>query len=209
MALKAPVWVFALVAALTVSGCGTSAANSPAPAGNAFADRVEAALADATAADATPAQIQAIRAAGQDGSVNLETVASAIAGTFDCFDAAGVHYESKGSHVDGGVTYIDYVYEAGNVEELAEACVNQNSYYIEMLYALQPSTIDAADAAFVAAMPQLVECLRGLGVALDDDVTADELKQLIPLQQDEIGTAGEESARDRTKCVVEAGITGF
>jgi hypothetical protein len=196
--------------ALITAACTGSPPAEPTPASSDFGALAASALADAQAANATSAQLDAIRTAIDEDSVTLETVATAVSATFDCFAAPNVRYEDHGSRVSGGVTYIDYVYEAGDKEPAAEACMKQNSEFIEMLYALQPSALETKDAAFIAAMPGLIQCLRDLGYEVDVDVTADELQDTIAGEDSELETPeGREAAGKRARCAADHGIDGW
>ena len=198
------------MAALTTSACSGDAPAEVTPTASDFAAVAAGALEDAKAAHSTQAQLEAIEAAIADGSVSLEAVSGAVTATFDCFSSTGVRYEDRGSHTTGGVTYLDYVYEAGDKEAAADACMNQNSAFLESLYALQPSTLEAKDAAFVAAMPGLIKCLRDLGYVVDADVTADELKVIIEGDDADLeAPGGKEAAGARVGCLRDTGIDGW
>jgi glutathione S-transferase len=105
---------------------------------------------------------------------------------------------------------VTYQYESPPDSPSAEAsaCIKANSQWVEKVYQVQPAAVEAADAAFEAAMPVLVACLREQGFLDEEDPTADEVRAAIWSVFDYV----EEfpgSGVDPTTCPQKAGITDF
>jgi len=195
---------------LAIAGCsGVAPVPDPSPSVEEFRALALSALEDAKADGANEQQLELIEQAANLGSVSFETVQSAVDATFACFESAGIRYEVLPPRVESGISYPDYAFEGGESTAVADACVHANSEFVEVLYMRQPAAVEASDSAFEAGMPVLITCLRGLGYELEDDITADELKTLLVMQESDIGTPREQEALDRFACVREAGIDSY
>lgn len=200
-----------IAAGAILTGCsGTALTTTPSPPGEDFAALAQSALEDARASGATEAQLALIERAVALGEVTFADVDEAVQGTFACFESAGVRYQVLAPRNDQGVLYPSYTFEGGDKTAAADECIHTNSDFVEVLYMRQPIATEARDAAFAAAMPALVECLRGLGHELDEDITADELKEWFRLEAVEMSTAqSNEAYQDTFRCVGKAGIDGW
>lgn len=210
MALRSALATLVVVAAVAVSGCSADAPATVGASTSDFTAMAAGAIEEARSEGATQAQLDAISAAMASGAVSFEAVTTAVAATFECFEATGVRYENQGSHISAGVSYVDYVYEGGLKEAAADTCIKQNSEFVETLYALQPAALEKAASAFDAAMPALILCLKDLGYTVEDDITADELKELIKGTDEEKDTPeGINEAGRRASCVLDNGLNGW
>lgn len=195
--------------AIVLAGCAVADEPSASPADGDFAALAASVLEDARADGASAAQIRIIEESLDSGEVSFEAVQGAVHATFACFDAAGVRYEELAPAVTNGILFPSYTFEGEDNSAIADECIQANSNFVEMLYMRQPVAVEAANDAFEAGMPVLIDCLRRLGYEIDDDVTADELKAMLVMQEDDIGTPKEQEAIDRFRCVGEAGIDGW
>ncbi|MGC4174296.1 hypothetical protein [Demequina sp.] len=198
------------VAIVALTACSSAVPEpSASPTGSEFALLATDALNDARANGASDAQLHIIEDAIATGGISFDAIQEAVHATFACFDSAGVRYEEFAPAVTNGTLFPSYSFEGEEKTAVADECIHTNSDYVEMLYMRQPSAIEAGLDAFEAGMPVLIACLRRLGYELDDDVTADELKALLVMREEDVGTPREQEALDRFACVREAGIEGW
>lgn len=201
---------WSLAAIVLLAGCTTSpSAPSDDPAARTFAEIAESALKDAKANGATAEQVTIIGQIVTSGEVSYEAVQAAVDATFACFDAAGIRYDELAPRVEAGITYPQYAFEGEGGSEVADACIHANSDYVEALYARQPAAVAANDQEFIAAMPVMIACLQELGYDIPTDATMDDVKSLLVIYEEDIGTPREQEALDRFACVREAGLSGF
>lgn len=199
-----------LAAVALLAGCTASpAVSSGDPAARTFAEIAEGALADAKATGATDEQIAIIEEVVANGEVTYESVQAAVESTYACFDAAGIRYDALAPRMKGDIAYPQYAFEGEGGSEVADACIHANSDYVEALYARQPAAVAASDQEFIAAMPVLIDCLEDLGYEIPADATMDEVKQVLVIEEEDIGTPREQEALERFACVREAGITSY
>lgn len=198
-------------ATLAVAGCsGSQGVPSPDVTADEFSAIAASALEDARASGASEAQLALIEGVVASGEVTFADVQESLDATFACFESAGIRYEEHAPVDDQGILYPSYAFEGGDKTAVADACIHDYSDYVEVLYMRQPAAVEARDAAFTGAMPALIECLRGLGHEVDDDITADELKEWFRLEAVEMSTAKNDDAYEDTfRCVGKAGIDGW
>lgn len=202
------IWL-GLAAAALLAGCAASPAVSSDPATATFAEIAQGALADAKANGATDEQISIIEEIVANGEVTYELVQAAVEATYACFDAAGIRYDVLAPRMKGDIAYPQYAFEGDGGSEVADACIHANSDYVEALYARQPAAIAASEQEFLLRMPALIDCLKDLGYDIPADATMDDVKQLLVIEEEDIGTPREQEALDRFACVREAGITSY
>lgn len=198
--------VASLPVMLLLAGCGDSPPNGHdggAPAS--FIATVDAMLEDAESDGVSDSQVSLLESARLTGQVTLEMLQDAESQTFACFDRAGIRHDELAPEMRGDMLTPQYAYEGGDKTAVAEECIREHSYYVETLYAIQPAAVEANDARFASAMPKIIACLRDMGYEVDDDVTPAELKDMIAMQADEIGTPAEADARARLTCATDAG----
>jgi hypothetical protein len=194
-----------------LGGCASS---TPSPSRSVavddFAAVAQSALGDAQASGASTAQLALIERALAHGEVTFSDVQEAVDATIECFEAAGIRYKEFAPVDDHGILYPSYAFEGEQETAVADECIHTNSDYIEMLYMRQPAAMEARDAAFLVAMPLLIDCLEGLGHDIDDDITPDELKEWFRLAAVEMASSDTNDRQaDTFRCVGKAGIDGW
>jgi hypothetical protein len=122
------------------------------------------------------AQIAALKAAAAKGSMSYEELDALINDTIACFESSGVDYRREPDReIAPGLKMP--AYGIGEPIAVGDKCVAKYSGYAEAAYQTQPSAIEAKDAKFEAARPQVLACLREHGVAIDDVATRDEIER--------------------------------
>jgi len=172
-------WALALVAAAALAGCsgGTGRASPSASpttlAGSSFTEQLRIAQ---KSGDSGEVQIAALKAAAARGSMSYEDLDALINDTIACFESSGVDYRRiADQEVAPGLMMPGY--QIGEPIAVGDKCVAKHSGYAELAYQQQPSAIAAKEAKFEAARPKVLACLREHGVVIDEDATADEVKQ--------------------------------
>jgi hypothetical protein len=133
---------------------------------------------------ASEAQIELLDVSYAAGEVTRATIDEAWGSTLDCYDAAGLTYTLSEEEAVVGSGYslpgalIDApLSEAGDrAIDLATECEFQHIIYIGSAYANQPSAVDAQNRAWTSQ--RMHDCLADRGFAIDDDATADEVREL-------------------------------
>lgn len=142
---------------------------------------VEQTYQEAEQAGASAEQLSVIHDAKSDPEITFETVRSAVQRTLDCLELAGLQHQYATEHDIAGRAVP--AYEFGNTptlssteaRALATQCMLHNSRFVEELYALQPSAVEAQTRALDAAVPAIVACLRASGISVDDDASTSEV----------------------------------
>lgn len=159
-----------LVLAAALAGCssGTPAKPTTSP------DVVVAAMADAKAGGANPAQL----ALFADGVIDYADYESAINAFFSCAKDAGFTVNTGGTTISQGVTLLNYTVDvpSGNDKDLADACYNKSFKFVDMYWQTDsPDAVAYSDRRAKALKPQLQDCLKGYNVDFPDDASFDEL----------------------------------
>jgi hypothetical protein len=144
-----------------------------------FEALARAALEAAPGDGISPQQQAAIERALAAGEVTFEEYRTAQQATFDCFAAAGIRYEESPPAVVDGIPRVEYLFEApaSGESSVADACILEHSDVVDTLYILQPSSIEAADAAFEASRADAVACLTRHDVEVDAAAERADLQQ--------------------------------
>lgn len=224
----ASVAAVAIAVATLLTGCGTdvgpaseptvpvSTSSGPVPADTSgdFTERLEAARADAVKDGASDAQLAIIDEAVTTGGITMEQLLVARDNYAQCLEAVGYTLHDLGVSDDNGYPYPDYSVEiptSGENQALMDDCESTHFLHVDYLYQMQPSSQQAQENDFAAAMPKLIECLNDGGVDVPADTTADELKRLM---LDEIKAQYESDPDDPFgspvhTCLDQVGINGF
>jgi len=147
----------------------------------------------------------------------MEQLLAARAPYAECLNAIGYTLEELGVTDAHGFPYPDYrvgVPSEGENDALMSECERIHYFYIDMLYQIQPASVQAQETEFVAAMPKLIACLDDGGLPIPEDTTADELKHLMLEDlRAHIGSETDPAASPRamlvSDCLTEVSISGF
>lgn len=135
----------------------------------------------ASEAGASPAQLDLIARASERGEVTLPDVYEALAATFECFDEGGVAWEWLDLDYSRGFPIPSYGWGGADEQlfDYGDACLERHSFYVEMLYQVQPSSVEAEKSNLDERMPEVVACLRAEGVEISDEASPDEVELAI------------------------------
>lgn len=136
----------------------------------------------AKAGGATAEQVAILEGALRTGRVSFEDYSAAVDQSLRCVREAGFQVFSDKVTVYQGLRMRMYVTQShdGNQQEPAvEKCIQQHSYYVEKAYQLQPASMEARDQHFAQYRDALIACLTGAGVAVDQQMTNDEIQRAI------------------------------
>lgn len=182
MAIPSSSWLLILSAALVISGCS---ANTPVlPSADPSRIFFEQVLAEAESQGASESQLETLKTAAARGSVVYADVVSLLPGLQGCIEDVGGYF-SVGSDQQIGPELVAPTYSVGipGLEETAALAVIQSceqTHIDAVMGALwtQPSTVEARDAEFREALPDVLKCLREHGIVVDDDAPVAEVDAL-------------------------------
>lgn len=167
---------------VAITGCSETPPLPPAD------DPVFATVYDqAVAARASDEQLAILRRVTAAEEVAYADVSEALSSTFTCFEASGVGYFEDGTFLtSAGLPFPNYSWGGGLSEEdmnrlsdLGDACLTKHSYFVELLYNVQPTAVEAESAGFEARRTHIIECLAGQGLRVDDDATRAEIEAAV------------------------------
>jgi hypothetical protein len=175
-----------------------------------FVQLITLQLSTARAADVSAEQIALLERAAEVGNLEFEAYKQAVEATFQCFRDSEVRYQEFGIDNSAGFPQLKYMYESppDGPSPVASQCVIENSRYVEMVYQVQPSSSEASDAAFEAALPVLIPCLREQGFLGPEDPTVDEVHDAIWAVFDHV-VENPMTDIDPMMCPMRAGISNF
>lgn len=199
----------ALAPAMVLAGCGGSS-EVVATGDPEFVHLITSQLSVARAVDASPEQIAVLERAAASGNLEFEAYRQAVEATFQCFRDNDVRYQEFGLDNSAGFPQLKYMYESppDGPSPVASQCVMNNSRYVEMVYQVQPSSSEASEAAFEAALPVLIPCLREQGFLGPEEPTVDEVHDAIWAVFDNV-VENPSADVDPITCPMRAGISKF
>ncbi|MCJ7827043.1 MAG: hypothetical protein MUP36_02235 [Demequinaceae bacterium] len=140
------------------------------------------------------------------GEVTFEQLAYAVGATFQCFDDAGVVYRTVEAYEDALMP--EYPYEFQGPPEgnpVADACIDENSIYVEHAYSIQPQVIELQDVRIEEHRDEIIACYLEIGIEISEDATADEIRQArFSLTEDEYWALHESGRPTPGECVINA-----
>lgn len=138
-----------------------------------------------------------------DGEVTFEEYEAAINRSLACMEDAGIGVQGPHRVDERGFTELRYSHSAsspGRTEDetlaVSDACLEEHSMVVEMMYQSSPSAVEAQDEQFEQIRGALVQCLEDNGIDVDPDASRDELTT----------AAVHLLVEDGTDCLTEAGI---
>jgi|GEM_PF-1798312 len=172
--MTARLLVGAAIFVVALTGCAGSGAD-PASSAPVFAHAIE----EARAGGASQAQIDLLERLAEKGSVELDDVREALAGTYECLDAAGISHSEVVQEHHGGFPVIAYAMSQpadmgmDTAVRLSDLCALTHSSFVEQLYATQPQAV-AAEEAYIedVIMPRLDACNELWGMPTDTELSA-------------------------------------
>lgn len=163
-----------LVGGCTASGQPTSASGGVPASG---LDEAGESLRAARKGGADPWQIAIL----EKGDVSYSEYESAVNRALTCMRDAGIDVLGPEVTSRTGLPQLHYGWSpqadgltTDQGQLLGDDCLNRYSYYVEMEYSVQPSSIEAMEQYFVKFRPAVVACLRENGGTVKDEPTRDE-----------------------------------
>lgn len=193
------------VSLMILAGC-SGGGGMPGDGDAAFDVRVAEALEEARSKGASEAQMSILERASGDGGVTFEDAKAAAIATISCMADQGVDATYQDDAMPNGVTIPAYAVSAlkddgSPADPVMEQCENSESYWVNMLYQMQPSSIEANLAFIEKQAPVVGKCLEDAGYDTDPDATGMELV----LQADDVARQTSGSV----DCALDAGIMGY
>lgn len=191
-------WLSALAVLAAFASTACSGGEAPAPSKDGFAQHVRQILAEARAGGADDEQVALLERAEELGIVSYEDARVAATSALECMAGRGVTGEMKDMHLPNGVTIPAYAVKAEreDAQQIMDDCSLQHDFWVNKLYQLQPSSMEANDAYIDAQRPVILACLADAGYPLAGDVSRDQL-------MDTADTALHESG---ATCLADAGV---
>lgn len=197
-----------LLGVLAIAACGLTTSSDST---DTFDQRIAAAIEDAQSNGASEQQIEALRAAQEQGYVSFDIARDAALASIDCMARSGVDATYSERDDGSGVKIPTFVASlaGGNqdaISAIVDSCSRTEEAWVSKMYQLQPSTQNARDENLTRALPAIRQCLESHGVAIEDDASRDEVVQAAAELARETGTGAGTTPVD---CLVEAGVTNY
>jgi hypothetical protein len=179
-----PVGLVAAALAFAMVGCSSASARMPSGPDGPAVDRsapwfatVRTDINDAKAAGSSPEQIEALEDAWRTGTLSFEAYNDAVDRALRCVREAGFRIFADEVTVYQGLRMRLYsVQSRPDAQEPAvEGCIKRHSYFVERAYQLQPASLEAKEQHFAQYRDALIDCLADAGVAVDQQMTMDEI----------------------------------
>lgn len=192
--------MLAIVVLVTLVACNGGTAE-PSSASGAFSERVEKAITEAKASDASDAQIALLERARASGVLSVEDLRTAAHATVHCLQEQGIEASYFEDASQAGVVRPNYrarVEERASSEELIQACDEREFSWANYLYYFQDSSVEQNEQYVQTRLPALHACLADSNHPMPADATVAELlaEAAIVVQETTGGT----------NCFLEAGL---
>ena len=192
-------------AALLLAGCSHGVA-APDDLQSAFAGTVQQAIKDATNAGASTQQLDILERAAKDGGVTFEDAKIAATTAMSCMAEQGVTATYQEMALQNGVTIPAYVVnseksDGTDATDVMDQCERAESFWVNMLFQVQPTSVEANLAFIEKQAPVIRKCLEDAGYDTDPDATGMDLV----LQSTDVA----QQTGLRVDCVGDAGIVGY
>lgn len=181
------------VAATLVAATAACFSDDPGePVGSDLATGLEADIDRARIAGAGDTQVAVLEQAHHTGEMTFETYSEAIDRALRCAreEGAAVAHGTTIEHL--GVQLRNYSISTETTDEreplpgiTVHRCVAEHSFWVERWYQLQPVSLEAAEAHYERYRSAIVECLSSQDIAVEPDLTYEELSAQFRDPQDE------------------------
>ncbi len=192
-------------AALLLAGCSYRAGGET-DVEQGFDAEVSQAIADATDAGASAQQLDILERAATDGGVTFEDAKIAATSAMACMANQGVTANYKEKALANGVTIPAYAVQdhksdGGDVVQVMDQCETTESFWVSMLYQMQPTSVEANLAFIEKQAPVIRQCLEDAGYDTDPKASG---MELVKESSDIAGQTG-----GGVSCAVDAGVLGY
>ena len=158
---------------MVLAGCTSATPSS----GESSPDFGSITLKEAQKYGADPSQITIL----EKGEVSYPDYEAAVNRSLQCMRDAGISVIDPVPNNNEGITLLNYGWSStlpGMTEDqgyaLGDDCLKRFSYWVEQLYQLQPSSLEAMERHFDQYRDAVVQCIRTNGGTVRDDATRDE-----------------------------------
>ena len=136
---------------------------------------------EATHGGASAEQVEILEQANRTGSITYDQYSAAVDRSLRCIREAGLPVPRDEVVEQGGIKLRLYVKtgDDSGPSPVAEACVKKHSWYVELAYQVQPSSVEAASRFFERYRQPLLDCLSSHDVAVDPDMTKDQIDRAV------------------------------
>jgi hypothetical protein len=196
-----------LVVVALGSGCASVPEPSPSGYEVTFITYIDYLIESATEQGASSTQLDILRKTRDIRDITFEDLDRATQDTFAYFESAGIEYSRSVSEgLNATITY-SFASPDGD-SRVADSCILKYSEFIERDWTSRPAAFEPKNAYIITHRDELVACLRERGADIDDDATADELRQAARLTEEE-QEAWEKGLPTREDCFYAIGLTSF
>jgi hypothetical protein len=168
-----------------------------------FDATVSQAIKDAMSGGASTQQLDILERAAKDGGVTFEDAKIAATSAMSCMADQGVtaNYEEKalpnGVRIPG-FTVQDHTSNGGDALPVMDGCEKSESFWVDMLFQVQPTSVEANLAFIEKQAPVLRKCLEDAGYDTEPDATGMDLVR----QSTDVG----QQTGLRVDCLGDAGV---
>lgn len=183
-AFRAFLLIAVSVGSLLLSGCSSGPGGQSGTGGadtQSFADQARAAVEQAVVGGAGDNQLAILREAQRTGELTFDQARQAVLATLDCIEAGGgttSYFEQRdpsGVVVPIGRAEAKDEESLTRLEPMIDQCSTLESFWVNKLYQLQPSSQEVRDAYRDKQAPVIRKCLEDNGYSTDPDATPQEL----------------------------------
>ena len=202
MSIPRPAVVLGLLLVSLIAGCANDGESHAKPTVVAGSNAgFEHALAEATAARASEAQLTALREAVDSGEVSIEVAREAARRAVSCMQDAGLDASYTERTRASGLVVPNYAVAGEGGDTQSEACDKKESFWVNQIYQTQPSAVAANQKFIEQKAPVLRACLEKHSYTTDPDASGIDLaNQAAQILTDTKGSVD---------CIGTAGIDGW
>lgn len=171
-----------------------------------FDATVSQAIKEATSGGASTQQLDILERAAKDGGVTFEDAKMAATSAMNCMAGQGVTATYQEQPLANGVTIPGYIVRVLTTDgrdalPIKSACEQSESYWVNKLYQLQPTSVESNLAFIAKQAPVIRQCLEDAGYDTDPKATGMDLV----IQSSDIAR----QTNGGTNCAVDAGVVGY
>ena len=171
-----------------------------------FDATVSQAIKEATSGGASTQQLDILERAAKDGGVTFEDAKIAATTAMSCMAEQGVTATYQEMALQNGVTIPAYVVnseksDGTDATDVMDQCERAESFWVNMLFQVQPTSVEANLAFIEKQAPVIRKCLEDAGYDTDPDATGMELV----LQSTDVA----QQTGLRVDCLGDAGVVSY
>lgn len=169
--------VAAVLVAATLSSCSRAATEEQSLDAAAFGQEVAEYIEAARAGGAGDGQLEILEHAQSQGRLTFEDALAAILADMECVIDGGGSVEYYEQTEDSGLVVPSFVFLADDdagldqIRPTVDACSTRESFWVNKLYQLQPTSQQVRDEYLASIAPATRECLEEHGYSTDASAT--------------------------------------